>query len=201
MMCHDFKGGIGTASRRLDADDGGYTVGVLVQANYGRRERLAIDGVPVGREIGFDEVPSDWVAQAASDSGHRFDHRHPRDRRATLAAPVRDGSRNAPAWAWRAAVVPARTRAATSSSPSRRAIAIWVAVTERWGVELERTVRMLDDGSISPLFWAAIESTEEAIANALVAAETTVGRDGHTSHRLPHDRLLEIWQRYRGAGR
>ena len=57
MVCHGFKGGIGTASRGLPEPEGGYTVGALVQANYGRRERLAIDGVPVGREIGFDVVP------------------------------------------------------------------------------------------------------------------------------------------------
>jgi D-aminopeptidase len=66
---------------------------------------------------------------------------------------------------------------------------------------LERSLRALDDNWISPLFWAAIESTEEAILNALVAAETMTGRDGHTAHRLPHDRLVDVWRRYRGDGR
>jgi D-aminopeptidase len=66
MICHRFKGGIGTSSRRLPAEEGSFTVGALVQANYGRRERLAIDGVPVGREIGLDEVPSDREEMAAS---------------------------------------------------------------------------------------------------------------------------------------
>jgi D-aminopeptidase len=60
MICHAFKGGIGTASRRVAEAEGGYTVGALVQANHGRRERLMIDGVPVGREIGVDVVPSAW---------------------------------------------------------------------------------------------------------------------------------------------
>jgi D-aminopeptidase len=59
-------------------------------------------------------------------------------------------------------------------------------------------VRMLDDAWISGLFWAAIESTEEAIVNALVAAETMAGQGGHVAHRLPHDRLREVWQRHRG---
>lgn len=57
--------------------------------------------------------------------------------------------------------------------------------------------RALDDGGISPLFWAAIESTEEAILNALVAAETMTGRDGHTDRAIPHDRLVDVWRRYR----
>src|SRR5207244_12344396 len=61
MICHEFKGGIGTASRRIATDGGGWTVGVLVQANYGRRGLLRVDGVPVGEEIPIDEVPSPWA--------------------------------------------------------------------------------------------------------------------------------------------
>ena len=66
-------------------------------------------------------------------------------------------------------------------------------------VPREYDLRALDDAWISPLFWAAIESTEEAIANALVAAETMTGQSGHIAYRLPHDRLVDIWQRHRGA--
>jgi D-aminopeptidase len=65
-------------------------------------------------------------------------------------------------------------------------------------VPREIDLRALSDAWISPLFWAAIEATEEAIVNALVAAETMTGRDGHVAHRLPHDRLAEVWRRHRG---
>ena len=84
MVCHDFKGGIGTASRRRAGD---YTVGVLVQANHGRRERFSVNGVPVGLEIGVDVVPgTDRTAPPASRRG--LDHRRGRDRRAAAAAAV-----------------------------------------------------------------------------------------------------------------
>ena len=121
MVCHEFKGGIGTASRVVATDAGGYTVGVLVQANYGRRERLTVDGVPVGRELGTDAIPSPYDAPAAAGVG--LDHRHPRHRRAAPAAPVRAPGparrRSAsPAWA-----APARHSAATCSSPSPPATA------------------------------------------------------------------------------
>ena len=65
------------------------------------------------------------------------------------------------------------------------------------GRAFTRELRALDDAWISPLFWAAVESTEEAIVNALVAAETMSGADGHVAHRLPHDRLVDVWRRYR----
>ena len=67
MICHEFKGGTGTASRRLGPEAGGWTVGALVQANHGRRERLTVDGVPVGRTITLEEVPSPWDAEEALD--------------------------------------------------------------------------------------------------------------------------------------
>ncbi len=103
MILHEFKGGIGTASRRVTAADGGWTVGALVQGNYGSRELLRVDGVPVGQEVPVSDVPSAWsqmeaLDAAASDAapgmagrmgpGRRLDHRGPRDRRAPASAPV-----------------------------------------------------------------------------------------------------------------
>ena len=89
MICHEFKGGIGTASRRA----GEWTVGVLVQANYGARELLRIDGVPVGANIPLDEVTSPWdeaeAISARAGRRGRLDHRHRRDRCAAPAPPVR----------------------------------------------------------------------------------------------------------------
>ncbi len=198
MICHHFKGGIGTASRRLPDAEGGFTVGALVQANYGRRERLAIDGVPVGREIGFGEVPSD-----------RLDGSGPADPGSgsiivVLATDAPLLPHQCERLAQRAGLGVARTGGAGEHSSGDLFIAFatgnraLVAADEATDRPFARDVRVLDDTWISPLFWAAIESTEEAILNALVAAETMSGQDGHIAHRLPHDRLVEIWGRHRG---
>ncbi len=199
MICHRFKGGIGTASRKLSAAEGGFTVGALVQANYGRRERLAIDGVPVGREIGFDEVPSDredGVASASdADAGSII---------VVLATDAPLLPHQCERLAQRAGLGVARTGGAGEHSSGDLFIAFatgnrgLIAEDRTSGQAFTRELHALHDACISPLFWAAIESTEEAIANALVAAETMEGGNGHIAHRLPHHRLVEIWQRYRG---
>jgi len=198
MICHRFKGGIGTASRRVGPGEGGFTVGALVQANHGRRERLAVDGVPVGREIGIDEVPSDRDALAA----------HPSDADAgsiivVLATDAPLLPHQCERLAQRAGLGVARTGGAGEHSSGDLFIAF--ATGNRVGTEdhttdrpFTRELRALEDAWISSLFWAAIEATEEAIVNALVAAETMAGADGHVAHRLPHDRLAEVWQRHRG---
>ncbi len=198
MICHRFKGGIGTASRRLGSDEGGFTVGALVQANYGRRERLAIDGVPVGREIGFDEVPSDREAMAASPSDA--------DAGSIIVVLATDAPllpHQCERLAQRAGLGVARTGGAGEHSSGDLFLAFAtgnrVDTEDRTaGRAFTRELRALDDAWISPLFWAAIESTEEAIVNALVAAETMSGADGHVAHRLPHDRLVEVWREHRG---
>lgn len=199
MICHRFKGGIGTASRRLPADEGGFTVGALVQANYGRRERLAIDGVPVGREIGFDEVPSDldaWSARPAdADAGSII---------VILATDAPLLPHQCERLAQRAGLGVARTGGAGEHSSGDLFIAFatgnrGLTTTDRAaGRPFTRAVRALEDAWMSPLFWAAVESTEEAIVNALVAAETMAGQGGHVAHRLPHDRLMQVWRRHRG---
>jgi D-aminopeptidase len=199
MICHHFKGGIGTASRRLRADEGGFTVGALVQANYGRRERLAIDGVPVGREIGFDEVPSDreQAAPRAADAGAGSII-------VVLATDAPLLPHQCERLAQRAGLGLARSGGAGEHSSGDLFIAFatgnrGLATGDRTtGRAFTHELSALDDAWISPLFWAAIESTEEAIVNALVAAETMQGADGHTAHRLPHGRLVEIWRKYRG---
>jgi D-aminopeptidase len=199
MICHRFKGGIGTSSRRLSAEEGGFTVGALVQANYGRRERLAIDGVPVGREIGTDVVPSDRDEQAATQSDA--------DAGSIIIVLATDAPllpHQCERLAQRAGLGVARTGGAGEHSSGDLFIAF--ATGNRDLSSEDRTsgrpftheIRALDNAWISPLFWAAVESTEEAIANALVAAETMTGADDHIAHRLPHDRLAEVWHRYRG---
>jgi D-aminopeptidase len=175
MICHGFKGGIGTASR---VTDDGYTVGVLVQANHGRRPRLSIDGVPVGRELGPDRVPlpprPDQVAGSiivlvATDAPllpHQCDR-----------------------VALRAGLGVARTGGAGENS-SGDLILAW-STANAIGAEPTQAVTMLANERIDQVFYAAIEGTEEAIVNALLAAETTTGKGGATAHRLDHDLLRE----------
>ena len=213
MVCHEFKGGIGTASRRLLAADGGWMVGVLVQANYGRRGLLTIDGVPVGRAITTDEVPSPYGERSKGYAPWSDDPG------GTLPAPApareRDGSiivivaTNAPLLphqcrrvAQRASLGLARAGGlgATTSgdlllcfSNGNRALPPPEIDALGPGVA---TARMLVDTALDPIFEATVEATEESIANALVAAETMTGRDGITAHRLPHDRLREVMARH-----
>jgi D-aminopeptidase len=201
MICHEFKGGIGTASRRLPAALGGWTVGVLVQANYGRRGLLRIDGVPVGEEVPVSEVPSPWAQQ-----------------RPGIAAPERapgSGSivgivaTDAPLLPHQCARIARRAplgvaRTGGLGSTSSGDIFLAFATGNRGMPPTEQEpdgerildVRGLTDRALDPLFEATVEATEEAIVNALVAAETMTGRDGITAHRLPHDRLVEVMRRH-----
>ena len=198
MICHRFKGGIGTASRRLPPEAGGFTVGALVQANYGRRERLMIDGVPVGREIGLDVVASDRdeaVPAANPEAGSII---------VILATDAPLLPHQCERLAQRAGLGVARTGGAGEHSSGDLFLAFatgnagLVAADEPDGRPFSHEVRALDDAWISPLFWGAIESTEEAIVNALVAADTMAGANGHVAHRLPHDLLVDVWRRHRG---
>ena len=202
MICHEFKGGIGTASRQLSTAAGGWTVGVLVQANYGRRGLLRIDGVPVGAEISTAEVPSP----------------RPPSRLLTpepAPEPTGDGSiiiviaTDAPLLPHQCRRLAQRSglglaRAGGYGATTSGDLFLCFATGNRGlpppesepPAGLTTSVQMLPDRALDPVFEATVEATEEAIVNALVAAETMVGRDGHTAHRLPHDRLREIMARY-----
>ena len=174
MISHGFKGGIGTASRVA----GAYTVGVLLQANHGTRARLVVEGVPVGRLIGPDRVPlpprpalegaGSVVVAVATD------------------APLLPHQCNA--LALRAMLGVARTGGAGEFSSGDFAIAFSTGPTQR--------VEPVPQEALNPLFYAAIEATEEAIVNALLAAETMTGRGGATVHALPHDVFLDAMHRY-----
>lgn len=188
MICHDFKGGIGSASRRLTDADGAYTVGALVQANHGRRERLTINGVRVGRAIPGAEVPLP-PQQAESGAGSII---------VVLATDAPLLPNQCRRLAQRATIGIARTGEVGGHYSGDLFIAF---TTGNAGLEPdmlgsdvphEAAVRMLTDPFITPLFDAAAEATEAAIVNALLAAETMTGRDGITVHALPHARLLEL---------
>jgi D-aminopeptidase len=193
MICHEFKGGTGTSSRV--AGDG-YTVGVLVQANHGSRERLMVDGVPVGLEIPRSKVPSAWDEEEAIA-------------RAGAGSIIVIVATDAPLLphqldriAQRATIGIARAGGAGSHSSGDIFLAFSTGNADRLrSYKLEAPseaveVTMLPDAAITDLFWATAEATEEAIINAMVAAETMTGRDGVTAHALPHAELVEIMTRY-----
>ena len=198
MICHEFKGGTGTASRV----NGQWTVGALVQANHGRRERLSVDGVPVGREIGHDAVPSAWeqddlIHEAGSGSIIVI-----------LATDAPLLPHQCERLAQRAALGIARVGGGGEHSSGDLILAFANGNAGRFqSYKLEAAtepfdVRMVPEGSMTELFWSAIEATEEAILNALIAAETMTGRDGITAYALDHEMLVEVMTRYgRGPGR
>ena len=195
MICHEFKGGTGTASRVV----GDWTVGALVQANYGRRERLTVDGVPIGREVPLSAVPSPWDEeesmgrQAEPGAGSII---------VILATDAPMLPHQLERLAQRAGLGIARVGGAGEHSSGDIFLAfsngnrgrMYSYKDEAAAAPID--VSMIPEGSISELFWGAIEATEEAILNALVAAETMTGRDGITAHRLDHMTLVEIMTRY-----
>ncbi len=202
MICHEFKGGIGTASRRLDPAQGGWTLGVLVQANYGRRELLRIDGVPVGREIGREELPSAWDQfEALQRAGQRWGAEA-----GSIIVVVATDAPLLPHQCARLAQRPALGLGRMGSYASHGSGDLFLAfatgnrgISERAGegdTRLVARVEMVADSQVDPLFEATAEATEEAIVNALLAATTMTGRDGVTAHALPHDRLREVMTRY-----
>jgi len=198
MLCHEFKGGIGTASRVLPSGMGGWTVGVLVQANYGRRGLLRIDGVPVGEAIPIAEVPSPW---GQSRRGIAFDEGLSGREGSIIIVVATDAPllpNQCARLAQRSGLGLARTGGlgATSSgdlfiafATGNRGLPAGEVPPEQHGV-IE--LRALVDTALDPLFEATVEATEEAIVNALVMAESMIGRDGITAHALPHDRLVEV---------
>jgi D-aminopeptidase len=196
MVCHEFKGGIGTSSRAIPAAAGGWTVGVLVQANYGRRALLRIDGVPVGEAIGTDEVPSPYddgrpaVAESGSIIGivatdaPLLPHQCQRLARRMSLGVARMGGLGGTGSGDLFLCFATGNRG--MPPPESRDVA---RPGERPGVI---PIRSLTDPALDPLFEATVEATEEAILNALVGADTMAGRDGITAHRLPHARLVEV---------
>jgi D-aminopeptidase len=187
MKAFGFKAGIGTASRIVGEEHGGLTVGVLVQANHGRRERFAVDGVPVGREITQAELPG--PDQAAPDGGSII---------AVLATDAPLLPQQCRRLAERAGLGVARGGGGgeNSSGDIFLAFALGNRGLTAEAATVSTQLQMLHDDHISELFWAAIEATEEAILNAMLAAETMTGRDGVTFHALPPDRLIELMRRY-----
>jgi L-aminopeptidase/D-esterase-like protein len=191
MICNGYKGGIGTASRKLEDKDGGYTVGVLVQCNYGTRDNLRIAGINVGREIPAPEpyvfIPSDVaelgsiIVIVATDAPLLAHQLKRLARRVTLGL-GRNGSISGNG--------SGDIFIAFSTANSG-------AATEGHVVDL----KMLPNDSLDPVFKATVESTEEAVVNAMVAAHDMIGADDHKVIALPHEALREVLAKYNRLNR
>jgi L-aminopeptidase/D-esterase-like protein len=203
MTCYEFKGGIGTSSRRVSklgapvtagrdpASAADYVVGVLVQANHGKRPDLLVRGVPVGRELPLSEIPrvdpprKSSIIVIVATNAPLMPHQLKRmARRATLGL--------------------ARTGTIGSNSSGDIFLAFSTANSRpshggRAALPAPPLAAILNE-QMDPLFEATTEATEEAIINALVAAETMTGRDNHTAFAIPHARLQEIMRKYNRLG-
>jgi len=179
MICHEFKGGTGTSSRVVDTKAGAYTVGVLVQCNYGIRSQLRIAGAPVGQEIPgkvYDDDTGSIIVVVATDAPLIPTQLKRVARRVSLGlgrmgSYSGDGSGDI-----FIAFSTANPGAATARGLPR--------------------ITLLPNEQLDPIFLATVQATEEAVTNALVAAETMTGRNEHTVEALPHDKLREILKKY-----
>jgi D-aminopeptidase len=194
MVCYSFKGGIGTSSRRLPDNAGGYTVGVLVQANFGRRPELTVAGVPVGREI------TDLTPETNRRPGGDINLDHEGSVIVVIATDAPLSSRQLDRIAARASLGLARTGSTSGNSSGD----IFVAFSTGNAVPQSSTSRTLQatfvspesSATLNPLFQAVVEATEESVLNALTKAETMTGVNGNRVHALPYDRLRAVMKKY-----
>jgi len=186
MICNEFKGGIGTSSRKLDAKVGGYTVGVLVQCNYGSRLGLRIAGVPVGQEINqdrayistpFADLDRGSIIVVVATDAPLLPHQLKRLARRVSLGLGRDGS-------------------ISGDGSGDIFIAFSTANPTAGAVGSPVDLKMLPNGKLDPIFSATVQATEEAVINAMVAADTMIGRDNHRVIGLPHDQLREVLRKY-----
>ncbi len=184
MICYEFKGGTGTASRVLDKKDGGYTIGALVQANCGRRPQLTIAGVPIGKEIPGSVYPKDTgsiIIVVATD------------------APLLPGQLKR--LARRASLGLARTGATSGNGSGDLFLAFSTANPGAANPEKPTvSVQTVPNDRLDPIFEATVQAVEEAIVNALVDNHTITGRDNHQVDALPHDRLRAVLKKYNRLG-
>ena len=210
MICHEFKGGIGSASRVVTDADGGWTVGALVQANYGSRELLRIDGVPVGEAIPVEDVPSPWDAATALARASATGGAGTPGAGSIIVVLATDAPllpHQCERLAQRAGLGIARMGGIGSTGSGDIFVAFATGNRGLPEAALEPdprrviNVRMVEDTRMTPLFQAAVEATEEAIVNALLAAGTMTGSDGITAYGLDGGRVVEIMARHgRGPG-
>jgi len=208
MSCLGFKGGIGTASRVLASNAGGYTVGVLVQCNFGARQDLRVAGVPVGEEI-TDLRPCVALddpkvrPQTPRCGKDQPDQQRPRGGDEEQGSIIVVVATDAPLLphqlkrvATRVALGVARTGGFGGNSSGDIFLAFSTANARTGGAQGVQRVEMLPNGQMNALFYATVQATEEAILNAMLAATTMTGADGLRIHALPHDRLVAALRKY-----
>ena len=192
MTAFGFKAGIGTASRLIPAALGGWTVGVLVLANHGRRGQLVVDGVPVGRLLGDGGAGSpergSVVVVVATDAP-LLDRGLGRLARRVALGLARGGSLGGHGSGELAIAFSSAPTVRVPHEPGRRTLAVEILADDDRGA---------NDNSIDALFQGVVEATEEAVLNSIYRAETTVGRDGHSAAALPLGRVAEVLAAYRG---
>ena len=180
MICYEFKGGSGTASRRLSAKAGGYTLGVFVQANCGLRRQLTVAGVPVGRELNMPSLREDDLGSIiiviATDAPLLPQQLKRLARRASMGL--------------------ARTGSVSGNGSGDIFLAFSTANPDAANPEGVAKLEMLPNDRMNPLFDATVQATEEAIINTLVAAEPMTGSDGHTVPALPHEAVRELLRKH-----
>jgi len=185
MICNGYKGGTGTASRKVDAK-GGYTVGVLVQCNYGRRINLRIAGIPVGREIPADDpyamVPSDVTERGSiivvvATDAPMLPHQLKRLARRVPLGLGRNGS-------------------ISGNGSGDIFIAFSTANSGASKAEGLASAQFLANDSLDPMFKATVEAVEEAIVNAMIAAETMTGIENHRVRAIDHEQLRAVLKKY-----
>jgi len=186
MICNGFKGGIGTSSRKLAEKDGGYTVGVLVQCNYGSRQNFRVAGIPVGREI-RSEDPSAFVPDDITERGSiivivatdapLLPHQLKRLARRVSLGLGRDGS-------------------ISGNGSGDIFLAFSTANPGAAAVDHVVDLKMFPNDKLNPIFAATVEATEEAIINGMIAATSVTGIQNHRVTALPHDQLRAVLKKY-----
>jgi L-aminopeptidase/D-esterase-like protein len=186
MVCNEFKGGIGTSSRKIESKVGAYTLGVLVQCNYGVRPNLRIAGVPVGKEIpedpayastSFNELDRGSIIVIVATDAPLIAHQLKRLARRVSLGLGRDGS-------------------ISGNGSGDIFIAFSTANPRAAAADRAVDLKMLPNDQLDLIFAATVQATEEAVVNAMVAAETMTGIENHKVIALPHDKLRAVLKKY-----
>jgi L-aminopeptidase/D-esterase-like protein len=186
MICNEFKGGIGTSSRKFEIKGANYTVGVLVQCNYGVRPNLRVAGVPVGREIpesaaytsaSFGEVDRGSIIVVVATDAPLVSHQLKRLARRVALGLGRNGS-------------------ISGNGSGDIFVAFSTANSGAAAADHLVDLKMLPNDLIEPVFASTVQATEESVINAMVAAETMTGIENHKVIALPHDKLREVLKKY-----
>src|SRR5580700_7455804 len=186
MICSGYKGGIGTSSRKLSEKDGGYTVGVLVQCNFGSRQNLRIAGIPVGREISSED-PYAYQPSEISERGSII---------IVVATDAPLISTQLKRLAHRATLGLGRLGSISGDGSGDIFIAFSTANPGAASSKNVADVKMLPNGSLDPVFAAVVQATEEAIVNAMIAADSMTGIDNHHVSALDHEKLRAVLRKY-----